>query len=150
MAEHAEQLGQDPQPQGLGAAAQEGLAISGALEDSWGLVDGDPEEVYRLHCIYAQPLPIGEGVIELQAIEKHAAADVDQQMIVLDALLVSLEAGGIVLDSFNDAEEAFQFGGLVRPRRFGRGRNVLDELRSEGRGRRCCSARGISKGAMLA
>ncbi|SPQ19056.1 2b733873-8a27-4520-a877-f787f815a20c [Thermothielavioides terrestris] len=137
MAQHPQQPRQDPHPQRLAPAGEKRAAVSHTLEHSRRLGDGDAEEGDGAAGVGAQALGVGEGVGQRQAVEHDGAADVDQQVVVGEAVGGRAQAGRVVLDALDGGEQAPQLvGGLVGRGGggAGRGRDVLDQLGGEGGG----------------
>lgn len=135
MAEHFEDLGEQPGPQRLSASVEEYVAIRGIIEHGGCFLDCDFQELHRLQRLRLQLLAVGEGIVPLETLQHDACVDVNQEMVVFGAVIQGLEGFRLILDSLDGLKESLQLAVLVRPGRSGRCGDVADELCSQGRWR---------------
>lgn len=144
MADHFEDLGEQPGPQWLSTPVEECVAIDSVIEHGRRFLNCDFQKLHSLQSLGLQLFAVGEWVVPLETLQHDARIDIDQEMVVLGAVVQSLEGLGFILDSLYGLEEALQLAALIRPGGSGRCRDVADELCGQGRRRRAaiCSCVG--------
>jgi hypothetical protein len=107
--------------------------VGSANKNGRGFANCDPKTVYGAQNIAAQTLSVGEGVVRSEVVEHSFGDQVDEHVVMLDALLGRLQQIGVVLNPLDHSREPAQLPAIAEPCRAGRGRDVFDKLCGKGR-----------------
>ena len=115
MAQHPQDPGEYPYPQGLLATKKVGVGLGNSEQNFRGLLDSDLQEVDSAQRLGSEMSPVGKGVVPLKTFQLDAGVDIDEHLVMSDTLLLCLQVLGLVLDLLDDADQLAELSSLVRP-----------------------------------
>lgn len=119
IAQNAQKPRQQPEPEWRATLELELLPVGGAFEDGRSLVYREAKKIDGLHRLCANGGLVDKGVFELECdrVEDGAAVDVDQHVVVFEAVFGRPEQLRVVFDALDHAQQALVFAVFIEPGR---------------------------------